>query len=302
MRTFQETAEEIEAAAGNAGTGNPEDGGGLFDFDFQSILDSLKESVMDNWKSVAMAIAIFIIGRWVAKFVGSMVRKILTRREVDAMLVGFVSNITYSALLILVVIQSAGALGADTSSFAAILGAMVFAIGFALQGSLGNFAAGVMLMIFRPFKVGDFVEAGGESGVVLDVAIFATTMKTGDNKKIIIPNNSITGGNITNYSANPTRRVDMVVGIGYDDDIRLAKETLEAIIKAEPRCLTEPAPTIAVSELGDNSVNLVVRPWVNSADYWGVYFDLTEKIKLTFDEKSISFPYPQRDVHMLEGN
>ncbi len=301
MRLFQ----DISTEAANEGGGELLSEG----FDFQSLLDglwtgvqgilkSLGTSVQEHSSGVAVALAIFIIGRIVAKIVAATVRKVLNAREVDPMLVGFVSNIIYSGLLVLIVIQALGKVGADTSSFAAILGAMVFAIGFALQGSLGNFAAGVMLMIFRPFKVGDFVEAGGESGAVLEVDIFATTMKTGDNKKIIIPNNSITGGNITNYSANPTRRVDMVVGIGYDDDIRLAKQTLEALIAAEPRCHAEPAPTVAVSELGDNSVNLVVRPWCDTSDYWGVYFDLTEKIKLTFDEKGISFPYPQQDVHM----
>jgi small conductance mechanosensitive channel len=197
-----------------------------------------------------------------------------------------------------VIVAAIGTLGVQTTSFVAVLGAAGLAVGFALQGSLSNFAAGVMLIVFRPFKAGDYVEAGGTAGSVQEVSIFTTVMKTPDNKKVIIPNSQITGGSITNYSAMETRRVDMVFGIGYGDNIKQAKDTLEQILAADERILKDPAPTIAVSELADSSVNFVVRPWVKTADYWAVYFDLTEKVKLTFDEKGISIPFPQQDVHM----
>ena len=174
------------------------------------------------------------------------------------------------------------------------------AIGLALKDSLANFASGVMLILFRPFKVGDYVTAGGVSGTVQQIDIFSTILLTVDNQKIIVPNAGITSGVITNVNAEPTRRVDLTVSIGYDDDIRKAKSTLEELVRADSRILEDPAPTVAVSELADSSVNLIVRPWVQTGDYWGVKLDLTEKIKLTFDEKGISFPYPQQDVHMYQ--
>jgi small conductance mechanosensitive channel len=186
----------------------------------------------------------------------------------------------------------------ETTSFIAILGAAGLAVGFALQGSLSNFAAGVMLIIFRPFKSGDFIEAGGTIGVVEAIQIFNTVLRTPDNKMVIVPNSNITGGNITNYSAKEDRRIDMVFGIGYDDDLKKAKEILERLISEDSRILKDPAPTVAVSELADSSVNFVVRPWVKTSDYWAVYWDFTEKVKLTFDAEGISIPYPQQDVHM----
>jgi small conductance mechanosensitive channel len=200
--------------------------------------------------------------------------------------------------MVFVIIAAINTLGVQTTSFIAVIGAAGLAIGFALQGSLANFASGVMLIIFRPFKAGDFVEAGGTSGAVEAIHIFNTVLKTPDNKKVIIPNSKVTGDNIVNYSAKDTRRVDLVFGIGYEDDIRKAKQTLEQIVASDERVLKDPAPTIAVSELGDSSVNFVVRPWVNTADYWSVYFDLTEKVKLTFDDQGISIPFPQTDVHL----
>jgi small conductance mechanosensitive channel len=201
-------------------------------------------------------------------------------------------------LMALVVISALGQIGVNTTSFAAIIGAAGLAIGFALQGSLSNFAAGVMLIIFRPFKAGDFVEAGGVAGVVEDVQVFATVIRTGDNKEITVPNSSITNGSITNYSAKPTRRVDMVFGIGYGDDIKQAKQILHDLVAADPRILADPPVTIAVSELADSSVNFVCRPWVNSGDYWPVLFDITENVKLEFDKNGISIPFPQTDVHV----
>ncbi|MBD3331531.1 mechanosensitive ion channel, partial [candidate division GN15 bacterium] len=222
----------------------------------------------------------------------------MDRSSVDATLSNFVVAITKIGLLAFLIIAVLEMLGVQTASFVVVIGAAGLAIGFALQGSLSNFAAGVMLIIFRPFKAGDYVEAGGMSGTVEAVDIFVTKMKSPDNREIIVPNSQITSSPITNYSAKEMRRVDLVFGIGYDDDIKLAKETLEAIVTSDARILHEPAPTVAVSELGDSSVNFVVRPWVKTADYWAVYFDLTEKVKLTFDEKGISIPFPQTDVHL----
>ncbi|MFT5050782.1 MAG: small conductance mechanosensitive channel [Chlamydiales bacterium] len=244
------------------------------------------------------ALAIFVVGRWVAKRATSMLKGLLKRRGVDGTLIGFVGSMAYMLLLTFVVIAALGQAGIDTTGLAAVIAAASFAIGFALQGSLGNFAAGVMMMIFRPIKLGDFVEAGGAVGVVEEIGVFATVMKTGDNKRIIIPNAGVTGSNITNYSTNPTRRIDLVIGIGYGDDIGKAKALLKRICEANTCVLKDPETTIGVVELGDNAVNIVCRPWVNSGDYWPTHFALLEKIKTEFDAAGISFPYPQQDVHM----
>ncbi|MCP4704536.1 MAG: mechanosensitive ion channel [candidate division Zixibacteria bacterium] len=247
---------------------------------------------------VIAAIAIFIIGRFVIGIITGIVKRIMKKSNTDETLVKFLVSLTRTALLMILFIAVLNQLGVQTTSFVAIIGAVGLAIGFALQGSLANFASGVLLIAFRPFKAGDFVEAGGTVGVIEEISMFSTIMKTPDNKKIIIPNSNITGGNITNYSAKETRRVDMVFGIGYDDDIKKAKQLLEKIVSEDERILKDPAPVVAVSELADSSVNFVVRPWVKSSDYWGVYWDLMEKVKLTFDEEKISIPYPQQDVHM----
>ncbi len=250
-----------------------------------------------GWKFIA-ALLIFIIGKWLSRKITNIFIKLLESRKVDETLVRFLEGIVYYALLVSVLIAAAGQLGIKTTSFLAILGAASLAIGLALKDSLANFSSGVMLILFRPFRVGDFVVIGGEAGTVEQISIFSTILNTGDNQRKIIPNGSISNSTITNVTANSTRRVDLVIGIGYDDDIRKAKETLEEIVAAEELVLSDPAPLVAVSELADSSVNLVVRPWVKTEDYWSVYFQLTEKIKLTFDEKNISFPYPQQDVHM----
>ncbi len=244
------------------------------------------------------AVAILIFGRMVVSILAGVVRRLMNRGKAEETLTKFVVALTRISLLTFVVIAALGTLGVQTASFVAVIGAAGLAIGFALQGSLSNFASGVMLIIFRPFKSGDYVEAGGSAGVVEEIHIFSTIMKTPDNKRIIIPNSGITGGNIVNYSALENRRVDLVFGIGYGDDIRKAKEILERIVRDDPRVLADPAPMVAVSELADSSVNFVVRPWVKTADYWGVYFDLTEKVKLTFDAEGISIPFPQTDVHL----
>lgn len=262
------------------------------------LMDRAKDLAIEHGPSLIAAAAILFIGWILAKMVRGVVRKILKRAKVDETLVGFLCNLTYMTLLAFVFIAAVSKLGVETASFVAILGAGAFAIGFALQGSLANFAAGVMLMIFRPFKVGDWVEAGGASGAVEQVGIFATVFKTGDNKQIIVANSAITGGNITNYSAKDTRRVDMVFGIGYGDDIKQAKKILKDILDKDDRVLKDPAPTIALSELADSSVNFVCRPWVKSGDYWAVLFDTNEAVKLAFDAAGVSIPFPQQDVHM----
>ena len=220
------------------------------------------------------------------------------KANVEATLIGFATNLTFTLLMTLVVISAVQKLGVPTTSFVAVVGAAGLAIGFALQGSLANFAAGVMVIIFRPFKAGDFVEAGGVSGTVEEVQIFATVLKTPDNKRVILPNSAITCGTITNYSTNDTRRVDLVFGIGYGDDIKKAKTVLEDILAQDARVLKDPAPTVAVSELADSSVNIVVRPWVKTPDYWSVHCDVTEAVKQRFDEERLSIPFPQRDIHL----
>jgi small conductance mechanosensitive channel len=247
-----------------------------------------------------VAVAIFIIGRMVAKWVTRVLESMLRRGNMDDMLVNFLGNIAYALLLVFVVLAALDQLGVNTTSALAVLGAAGLAVGLALQSSLSNFAAGVMLIIFRPFKTGDFVEAGGVSGVVETISVFSTTMRTGDNKEVIVPNGQIYGSTIINYSARDTRRIDMVFGIGYDDDIRQAKDIILAEMSKDERILKDPTATVAVAELGDNSVNLNVRPWVASGDYWPVRAALLENVKLAFDAAGISIPYPQRDMHIYE--
>ena len=247
--------------------------------------------------NIISALLVFVIGKWAARRIADVIKLAMTKANVDETLRGFLTNIIYMALMVVVVLAALNNLGVETTSFVAILASVGLAVGLALQGTLGNIGSGVMLIIFRPFKVGDFVSAGGEMGTISDISLFATTMNTPDNKVIIIPNAAVAGGNITNFSAKDTRRVDFVFGIGYDDDLRVAKATLEEIINADDRVLRDPEPFIAVSELADSSVNFVVRAWVNAGDYWGVHFDTIEKVKLTFDEKGISIPYPQMDIH-----
>ncbi len=247
---------------------------------------------------IIAAIAILVIGRIVVGLLTRLLRRVMTKASVDETLTRFVASLTRIALMVIVIIAALSALGVQTTSFVAIIGAAGLAIGFALQGSLANFAAGVMLIVFRPFKAGDYVEAGGSAGVVESVSIFNTILNTPDNRKVIIPNGKVTGDNIVNYSAKEMRRIDLVFGIGYGDDIKLAKDTLNQIVSQDERILKDPAPTVAVSELGDSSVNFVVRPCVKTADYWSVYFDLTEKVKTTFDQNGISIPFPQTDVHL----
>ena len=251
---------------------------------------------------VLVALAIVIIGRIVISMITSVLKKLMRKASVDETLIKFLNSLIRVLLLTVVIIVALESLGVQTTSMIAILGAAGLAIGLALQSSLSNFSAGVMLIIFRPFKVGDFVEAGGATGVVEEIHIFNTQMLTGDNKEIIVPNGNIIGGNITNYSAKETRRVDMVFGIGYDDDLKKAKDILVSLVNSDERVLKDPEPVVAVSELADSSVNFIVRPWVNTADYWAVYWDFQEKVKNTFDAEGISIPFPQRDVHLYNEN
>lgn len=258
------------------------------------------ESLMPYLTNLILALLIYIVGKWLANKLVAVVGKLMQKREIDAALKEFVSSILSVLLTFVVVLIALEQLGVNTTSLLALLGAAGLAVGLALKDSLSNFAAGVMLIMFKPFKLGDFVEAAGVSGVIEKISVFSTAFKTGDNKAVIVPNAQIYGGTITNYSAKPTRRVDLVVGIGYDDDIRIARDLILSVLEEDERILKDPAPVVAVGELGDNSVNFVVRPWVKTADYWVVYWALLEKIKITFDRNGISIPYPQRDVHLYQ--
>ena len=247
---------------------------------------------------VVAAIAVLVVGRWVAKGLTGFTEKLMNKRQVDPTIVSFVTNITYIALLIFVVLAALGQLGIQTTSFIAVIGAAGLAIGLALQGSLSNFAAGFLMILFRPFKVGDFIEGAGVAGTVEKIQIFTTQLKTPDNKTIIIPNAKLSGDNIVNFSAKGTRRVDMVFGIGYGDDIDKARKIITDVIHNDPRVLKDPPPKIAVLTLGDSSVDFAVRPWVKVPDYWDLWFDVTETIKKRFDAEGVSIPFPQRDVHV----
>ena len=250
---------------------------------------------------IGLALAIFFIGRMVVNWIVGLTERYLRTRALDELIIRFVTNILAWTLLFIVIIAALSQVGIDTTALIALLGAAGLAVGLALQDSMKNFASGVLLIIFRPFTTGHFIEAAGTSGIVESITLFTSTLRTPDNRAVIVPNGEIYSNTITNYSALPTRRVDMVFGISYDDDLRRAKELLHQIIADEPRILAEPAPLIAVSELAQSSVNLAVRPWVKTADYWDVFFAITEQVKLTFDDNGISIPYPQMDIHVQNG-
>ncbi len=247
------------------------------------------------------AILIVVVGRWVARFLRNTTGKLMASSKVDATLVTFVGHLIYFSLLTFVILAALAQLGIQTTSFIAVIGAAGLAIGLALQGSLANFAAGVLMVIFRPFQVGDFIEGAGVSGIVEEMQIFTTQLRTPDNKTIIIPNAKITGDNVTNYTRKDKRRVDLVIGVSYRDEIGKVKGVVADVLNGDERVLKDPAPTIAVLELGDSSVNFAVRPWVKTEDYWDVYFETTEKIKKRFDAEGISIPFPQRDVHLYQA-
>ena len=245
------------------------------------------------------ALLIFIIGKWLSRRVANLIAKLLEKNNVDQTLTGFLKNLIYYALIVVVIIAAVGKLGINTTSFLTIVGAAGLAIGLALKDSLANFAAGVMLVLFRPFTIGDVVSTAGITAKVEKITIFNTMFCTPDNQLVIVPNNKIITDIITNINAKDTRRIDLVVGISYSDDMAQTKDILERLAKEDSRVLEDPAVTIAVSELADSSVNLVFRPWVKTEDYWTVRFDLTEKIKTVFDEAGISIPFPQQDVHLF---
>lgn len=269
----------------------------MFD-QMMSYLSKNQDFLLNSAVNLLIALVIFYIGSWLALGAARLVSKALLLRKVDRAVVSFLSSIVYAGALIAVALIALSHLGIQTTSFIAILGAAGLAIALALQGSLSNFASGVLIIIFRPFKAGDMVDVAGISGVVERIDIFQTIFKTGDNKKIIVPNSQITGGPIINYSAEPRRRIDLVIGISYDSDLRLAKQILHDILSNDPRVLKDPAAVVAVSALADSAVQLVVRPWVQAADYWPVYWDILEKVKLDFDQQGIEIPFPQMSLHM----
>ncbi len=248
--------------------------------------------------SIVYAVIILAIGFWGAKLIARLIIGLMERREADPALTGFLGNLVNAFVITFAVIAAMNQLGIQTTSLVAIVGAAGLAIGFALKDSLGNFAAGVMILIFKQFKAGDLIEAAGVLGVVETLNIFSTQLKTGDNKAIFVPNGKLIGDNIINYSTKPTRRVDLVIGVSYDADLSHVKSVLEDVLGEDDRILKDPVPTIGVLELADNSVNFAVRPWVNAADYWGVFFDLHASVKTRFDKENIAIPYPQRDVHL----
>lgn len=248
--------------------------------------------------NIIAAFLIFLIGKWLARLVSRIIEKLLLRAKIEKTLSSFLMHISYIALLVFVTIAALSKLGVEITSLIAVIGAAGLAVGLALQGSLANFAAGILLIVFKPFKVGDLIEAGGVTGTVEEIQIFCTVLRHLDNRRIVVPNAKITGDNISNFSAIGKRRVDLVFGISYGDDIKKAKEALERVTASDPRILKDPGPVIAVSELGDSSVNLVCRPWVKPQDYWDVYFDTVEKGKLELEKNGMTIPFPQRDVHI----
>ncbi len=265
--------------------------------DTETISHLINTYVIPWGKNIIFAIIIYIVGKLVAKYVRKLIMKAVRRTAKDEMLENFISSIIGAILTLFVIIASISQLGVNTSSLIALIGAAGLAVGLALQDSMKNFAAGVMILIFKPFKKGDYIEAAGQAGTVNDISIFTMAMKSPDNKQIIIPNGSVLSSSIINYSNKATRRVDLVFGIGYDDDIKEAKKILQELLAADSRVLKDPKPLVAVAELADSSVNFNVRPWVKSSDYWAVYYDITEQVKISFDNAGITIPYPQIDLN-----
>ncbi|MEZ5523385.1 MAG: mechanosensitive ion channel [Pseudomonadales bacterium] len=259
---------------------------------------TIVEMVMQYGPKLLLAILVLIVGFWIIKRVVRLLDRALDKKGVEVTLSRFLESLTSIMLKALLLISVASMVGIETTSFIAVLGAAGLAIGLALQGSLANFAGGVLLLLFKPYKVGDVIETQGHTGTVHSIQIFTTVLKTPDNKTIIIPNGPVANGSIVNYSTEPTRRCDMVFGIGYGDDIDKAKSVLQRLIDSDSRVLKDPAPALLLSELADSSVNFTLRLWVNAADYWGVYFDMHEAVKKTFDAEGISIPFPQQDVYM----
>lgn len=265
---------------------------------FDRYIEMIKNHAIEFGTNLVIAVIILIVGFWVTKAISKGVNKVLSKRDLDASLRSFLVSILNISLKILVVITALSQLGMQMTSFVALIGAAGLAIGMAFSGTLSNFAGGVMLLIFRPFKVGDYIEAQGESGTVSEIQIFSTILKTVDNKVIYIPNGALANGNMTNYSHQDTRRVDFTVGIGYGDQYDKAKEVLERFISEEPRIMKDPAPFIGLHQLADSSVNIAFRVWTKKEDYWPVYFSINEKIYKEFDKEGLNIPFPQMDVHV----
>jgi small conductance mechanosensitive channel len=267
------------------------------------IAEAVKEFLITQGTAFALdliaAILIFIVGRWVAKWISLIIGRVMARAKVEMILVTFVQHLTYFGLLAFVIIAALDRVGIKLTAAIAVLGAAALAVAFALQGSLSNFAAGILMVIFKPFKVGDFVTVAGIQGTVQEIQVLNTVLNSVDNVRIIVPNSQVTGSTISNYTANATRRIDLTVGVSYDDDLKKAKQVIEAVLGADPRILKNPAPVVAVSELGNSSVNFVVRPWVKSADYWDVYFDVTLKLKTSLESNGLTIPFQQYDVNII---
>ena len=266
-----------------------------------TVMEKLQIVGIEYGVKIVGALIFLIIGMWIAKLIKRGIVKLMEKRNVDPTLISFAASLLYVALQIFVIVAALEKLDVKTTSFVAILGAAGLAVGLAMQGSLSNFASGVLMIIFKPFKVGDFVEAGGIKGGVQEISIFTTILNTPDNKKIIVPNSKVMGDNITNFNANGTRRVDLVIGVSYGDDIGKAKEIMMDVLKSHELVLQTPEPAVAVLELADSSVNYVVRPWCKSSDYWTVRFDVTESVKLALEANGLTIPFPQRDVHMINA-
>jgi small conductance mechanosensitive channel len=251
---------------------------------------------------IILALVILLVGRWLARVVRNTVTSVMTRRNVDPIIISFATNITYVGLLVFVVVAALRQLGIETASFVAVIGAAGLAIALAFQSSLSNFAAGFLMVMFKPFKKGDYIEGAGTAGIVQAIQVFTTTLLTPDNKLVIVPNGKLMGDNITNFSAKETRRVDLTFGVSYGDNLKRVKDVLQTVVAGDERILKEPAPTIAVSDLGESSVNFVVRIWVKTPDFWAVRWDTVEKVKSTFDREGITIPFPQRVVHTFQKN
>ncbi len=268
--------------------------------DIQSLLAQGQELITVFGKNLLIALVIFVVGRWFARKLSNTTEKVMNKRSVDPTLTKFIKNLVYIVLLVVTVLAALQQMGVETTSFVAIIGAAGLAIGLALQGSLSNFAAGVLMIIFRPVKLGDLVEAAGALGVVEEIGIFTTILSTPDNKRVIIPNGSMTADNIVNYTTNGKIRIDLVFGIGYEDDMKKARDIMMDVMKKQEKVLSDPEPFVGLVELGDNSVNFACRPWCDPAYYWDVYFETMEEVKKRFDAEGISIPYPQRDVHLYQ--
>lgn len=269
---------------------------------WEQILATVQELIAEWGLTVLGALAFLLVGRIVAGLIQGATRRALVRADFDPTLTPFIGKIVYALVILAVLVAAAGMVGIQAGSFIAIIGAAGLAVALAFQGTLSNFAAGIVGLTFRPFGVGDFVDAGGTAGTVKEIGIFTTTLATPDNIRIIIPNSAVFGETIKNYSANETRRVDLVVGVGYDDDLNVARDTILKVLKADDRVLSDPEPVVAVDNMGASSMDFVVRPWVKASDYWAAKWDLTKALKEELEAAGCNIPYPQRDVHLYQSN